>query len=137
MEFYSTPEAVMRYTGIRHSDLGLEDEEQLKAILRDLLREAKDLIDQDRNRDYHEEILDGKRDAVPPGINNIALRMVANMMAQAVMRRDTPIVRVDDFSFQMVDDQVFTNAIKKDLSKYPYKPNLGMIRVGSRRDEED
>lgn len=138
---YSSAEEVIRYTGIRPSDLDFEDDideeteeviksadEKLEELVKGWLIQIKDLIDQDRNRDYHEE------GEVPKGINHIALRMASNMVAQAVMRRETPIVRVDDFSIQMVEDQVFTNAIRRDLARYPMKPLLSFARV--RRKEE-
>lgn len=49
----------------------------------------------------------------------IARRIVANMVALAVMRRDTPIIRIGEFAVQMSNDSVFTIAIQKDLQKYP------------------
>ena len=124
--YYSNSDEVIAYTGIRPADLGLEDDEALAARLVAWLVQAKDLIDRDRNRDYHVET------AIPSGIHNIALRLVANMLAQARIRRDTPIVRVDDFAIRMVDDTVFTRAIQTDLRRYPAilpAPRFRIMRI--------
>ncbi len=144
---YSSPKKVIEYTGVRPQDFGLEDElneneevvetaeEKLESIIEGWLEQVKDLIDHDRNRDYHEEVEAGKRDKVPPGIEFVALRMAANMVAQANLRRQTPIVRHDDFSVDMVEDKVFTNAIKRDLARFPYKPNFKFIVPGGEEDD--
>ena len=138
---YSSPKQVISYTGVRPTDFGLEDDDyqtadkKLESLIKSWLVQVKDLIDMDRNRDYHQEVKKGKRTMVPSGINNIALRMAANMVAQANLRRLTPIVRHDDFSVDMVEDKIFTNAIKRDLARFPYKPNFKLIVPG--KDEDD
>lgn len=145
--FYSSVEDVLNYTGIRPADLGFKDdkddggdpedsgfrktaEDKLAAFIEARLIEIKDMIDRDRNRDYHAEI------NVPPGIHHIALRIMKNLMGHAVMSRSTPIVRVDDFTIRMVEDQVFTPAIKRDLRTYPAKPRLRMFRVSGKEREQ-
>lgn len=134
--FYSSPQKVIDYTGVTPADLGLRDDEEsgegwqsayekLFDIIGEWLEEVTDLINQDRNRDYRLE------ETIPPGIHNIAKRMVANMVAQAVLRRDTPLVKIDDFNVQMVEDKIFTDAIKADLSRYPAKAKFKITRVRS------
>lgn len=146
-EYYSSPEEVIRYTGIQPGDIGIQlvdgdgyesEEEKLKAVLENWLEQTKDLIDQHRNRDYHKEVEDGERDKIPPGIHHIALRIAANMVAVANMRRQTPIVKIDDFQVDMVEDKVFTKNIRRDLKLYPRKTTpqtFGMFVVNT--DPED
>ncbi len=129
-EFYSTAEEVMQYTGVKPGDLGLNEEQELKDVLEGWLIQIKDIIDRDRNRNYHQE-----GSEVPPGIDYIAMRVCANVIAQATFRRESTIVQVDDYKIQMVDDQVFTDAIKKDLSRYPKKPSFGIMVI--KRIEEE
>ena len=123
-EFYSTAEEVMQYTGVKPGDLGLNEEQELKDVLEGWLIQIKDIIDKDRNRNYHRE-----GSEVPPGINHIAMRVCANVVAQASFRRESTIVQVDDYRIQMVDDQIFTEAIREDLSRYPRKMSFGMTIV--------
>lgn len=124
-EFYSTAEEVMQYTGVKPGDLGLSEEQELKDVLEGWLIQIKDLIDRDRNRDFHKE--DG---GVPPGIDHIAMRVCANVVAQASFRRESTIVQVDDYTIQMVDDRVFTTSIRDDLKRYPRKARFGMTVIG-------
>ena len=134
-QFYSTADEVIQYTGVHPQDLGLESDEELKKVIEGWLVQIKDIIDQDRNRNYHQEVEDGKRTEVPPGINHIAMRVCANVIAQATFRRESTIVQVDDYQVQMLDDQIFTDAIKKDLARYPKKSRFGTMVI--RRVEED
>ncbi len=119
-EFYSTAEAAIKSTGTRKEDFGFTTDQQLTDWIEARLVEIKDMIDRDRNRDYHAEAAAGGQ-PVPPGIHGIALRMMSNHIGHAILRRTTPIIRVDDFSIKMIEDQVFTTAIKKDLKRYPKK----------------
>lgn len=128
---YSSAAEVISYTGVRPADFGLETDEALTSVIEGWLAQAKDLINADRNRDYSQEA------TVPPGINNIALRLVANMVAQAQFRRETPIVRVDDFNVQMVEDRVFTDGIRRDLARYPFKSQMRMVRMRQASELED
>jgi len=128
--FYSSVDDVIPYTGIKYGDLGLEDADELAVVIESNLKAAKSLIDQSRVRDYAQEVEDGERTVVPAGIDDIAKRMVSNMLANAVARRSTSTVRPEDLKV-MMDDVVITDAIKNDLSKYPKKLNLRIYRVRS------
>ena len=129
MAFYSTVEDVKQYTGIQPRDLNFDEESDLDTFIEARLIEIKDLIDHDRNRDYSKEVDAGERLIVPPGIHHIALRMMANLIGYAVVRRDTPIVRISDFAVQTIDDKIFTPDLKRDLSRYPMKASFRMMRV--------
>jgi hypothetical protein len=59
----------------------------------------------------------------------IARRIVANMVAFAVMRRDTPIVRIGEFAIQMSNDTFLTPAIQKDLQRYPRLSTVSLCPV--------
>jgi len=132
-KYYSSVDDVLQHTGMRIEDLGFMSEASARDWIENRLVEIKDLIDHDRNRDYHAEVGAGERDKVPPGIHSIALRIMSNMVGQAVLRRTTPIIKKDDFSVQLVEDRVFTEAIKKDLRRYLAKPRLRMFIPGGEK----
>lgn len=142
-KFYSSVKDVLEYTGVRPEDLGIKDfvppdeektaDEKLEEFIEARLVEIKNLIDVDRNRDYHSEVDSGRRDEIPPGIHHIALRIMKNLLGQAVVSRSTPIVRVDDFTIKMVEDQVFTKAIREDLRVYLAKPRFRFMRIGANK----
>lgn len=118
MDYYSTPQDVINYTGIEPKDLGLETEQELNNLIEKWLKGIKSLIDADRNRDYERE---GK---VPEGIHLIALRIASHLCSIAILKRDTPIVRLDEFTIQLVEDEIFTTAIQNDLKRFPAKPRF-------------
>lgn len=119
--FYSTVATVKRNTGIRFDDLDFVDEAELDSQIEEWLMDAKDLIDRNRNRNFHEET------EIPRGIHNIASRLAGNMVAQAKLRRETAIVHNDDYQQNFIDDRVMTAAIRKDLKLYPKKRTFGMM----------
>lgn len=133
---YGSVEDVLHLTGLRASDFSLEDDpeeeeegktadEKLEGMIYKWLVEIKDMIDHIKNRDYHEE------GEVPPGIHGIANRVASNMGAVAILRRETPIVKNEDFSISVTDDRVFTSAIRNDLAVYPSKPRFSLKVVHS------
>lgn len=130
-EYYSSPNDVIKYTGVRHEDFRLANSEDLTSMLEEWLVGIKNIIDEDRNRDFHQEVKTEKIDKIPPGIHWIALRIAANMVAQATIRRDSPILTVGEYAVKLVEDDVVTKSIKKDLQKYPFRPKIGITIPGS------
>jgi len=128
-KFYSSVDDAIKYTGAKRQDFGFNVDKDLKEWLEDRLVEIKSLIDADRCRDYHKEVDAGLREEIPPGIHGIALRMLNNAVGHALLRRTTPIVRVDNFSIRMVEDKVFTSSIKEDLKRFPAKPDFRFMVV--------
>ncbi len=124
MSHYSSAADVIQFTGVQPEDIGASNKAELETWITARLEEIKDIIDQDRGRDYHAE------GAVPKGIDHIALRIAGNLIGHAVMRRETPIVRIDDFTIRMIEDQVLTEAIQADLSRFPRKIRIKPFRVG-------
>lgn len=135
-KYYGDLEELKTVTGIRPEDLYFKDEEggktaeeKLDELLESWLVQIKDMIDQDRKRDYLKEYENGEREQIPPGIHFIALRIAANMIAQAMVRRDTPVLKVGEYAVKMAEENIFTNAIKKDLAKFPAKPRIKISKV--------
>jgi len=119
LEHYGTVESVLLYTGVKPADFGLTSttggdtaEQKLISLITGWLKEATDIIDRIIGGSY----LDS--DNVPPGLHNIAVRIVANMCAQAILRRETPVIRIGEFAVRMTDDTIVTPSIKRDLSRY-------------------
>lgn len=142
---YSTPEAVIADTGLRPRDMRIEEEnengdspeEQLKELIRGWLIEIKDIIDHHRGRDYHQEVEEGKRSKVPPGIHMIARQMAGNMVSVSQQRLKTPIVRQEDLSVITAMDSVLTNNVEKQLELFPRKARIGMKVMRKRKPDEE
>jgi len=134
--FYSTIEEVIILAGIKPVDFDFEDdlglvengrtaEEKLTALVTSWLVSVKNFIDHSRNRDYTQEVLDGSITEVPYGIHNIALRAASNMASLALLRRETSVQRVDIMT-RLKGDEVFTEALLRDLALFPAKPRFRM-----------
>lgn len=137
---YSTAVSVIEYTGVRPKDLSCDTSAELTTLVESWLLEIKSIIDSDRKRDFLSEA-GGNVGLVPPLVHNVAKRMCSNMVALAVLRRDTPIVKLNDFAVQLVSDQILTEEIKRDLSLIP-RGSVGsfplrMWRIRSAREIEE
>ncbi len=139
MDVYSSAEDVINYTGVEPGDFDLVDDvnngdtaqEKLNDLINGWLEGVTDIINRDRNRDFHQEVADGDLTEVPPGIHSIAMRMAANLAGLAVLRRETPITRHDDFTSMLASDEILTPALRAELSLYPKKREFGMKVVGA------
>jgi len=125
-DFYSTVAEVVAFSGAVPETLGLSDVADLNELIERWLVQAKDFIDRDRNRNFTTE------DAgVPASIDNIAMRMCANMIRSAERQRNRSVVEVEGGEQELTLDQawMFTAAIKADLRRIPSKPSFGLQRM--------
>ena len=116
-EYYSTPEKVITYTGVRPGDLNLVDEDggqtaenNLRDVLEMWLKEIKSLIDIYQGKEYE--------DPVPDGIHNIATRACAHHIANAKLRREQNVIRIDEYAQRSIQDFVLSNDIRRDLETF-------------------
>lgn len=58
------------------------------------------------------------KSAPPQGVQNAVLRIVANMVAQAKIRRQTGVLNISEYRQTLMPDTVFTKSIKEDLEVY-------------------
>ncbi len=110
---YGSVANVRIITGIRPSDFGFDTTDELDTWLTVKMDEIAQSIERDRNRtDFAAEgwelIIDG-----------IADRWGAAFVRFVMANRDTPIVRVDDFAVEMLQDEVPGEAIWTDLRRIP------------------
>ena len=104
---------VINFHGLKpkHLNLDKDDTEKLESIVSDWILQSQDLINMYTNRDYTDE-------TVRPAIQNICLRLTSNMVRLAVQNRDSPIIKVDDWTIQTVPSDIFTDDLKDDLRPY-------------------
>ncbi len=131
MSFYSTAEQVIRYSGATAHTLGLNDDSELFAQIETWLVQIKDFIDRDRNKDF------SALEDVPPAIENIAMRMCANMIRAAERQRTGSVVKMDATADALSpsDAAIFTEQIKRDLMRIPFRYNMRLSVVGGNNDD--
>lgn len=104
---------IINFTGVKPKHLNLEkdDDAKLEEIIGDWILQSQDLINMYTNRNYTD-------DNVRPAIQNICTRLTANMVTLAIQRRDSPIVKVNDWTINNVPSDIFTDDLKNDLKPY-------------------
>lgn len=89
--------------------LAKEDTTKMNEIITDFILQCEDLIKTYCNQPFTE---------TPKAIENICMRMVSNMITFTVQRRDTPIIKVNDWTISTVSSDIFTDDLKKDLEPF-------------------
>ena len=104
---------VINFHGLKpkHLNLDKDDTQKLAEIVSDWITQSQDLINAYTNRNYTDE-------TVRPAICNICLRLTSNMVRLAVQNRDSPIIKVNDWTIQSVPSDIFTDDLKEDLKPY-------------------
>ncbi|SDG74019.1 hypothetical protein SAMN04489735_100255 [Aneurinibacillus thermoaerophilus] len=120
-KYYSTIEDVIVYTGIEPVDLKLDTEEELHSTIETWLIQVKSLMDRITERDFHKELEDGKINEIDAGLHNIALRITANMVLQAQIRKQTSTIEKDSNLPQLLQSSIITQDIREELEQYKNK----------------
>ena len=104
---------VVNFHGLKPKHLNLEkdDTEKLEEIVSDWILQAQDLINVYTNRSYTDE-------TVREAVKNICLRLTSNMVSLAIQKRDSPIIKVNDWTIQNVSSDIFTDELKHDLKPF-------------------
>lgn len=104
---------VINFHGLKPKHLNLEkdDTEKLETIVSDWILQAQDLINMYTNRNYTD-------DTVRDAIRNVCLRLTSNMVSLAIQKRDSPIVKVNDWTIQNVPSNIFTDDLREDLRPF-------------------
>ncbi len=110
---YGSVANVRTITSIRPSDVGFDTDEELDTWLTVKMDEIAQSIERDRNRTDFAAI------NVNLIVDGIADRWGAAFVRFVMANRDSPIVRVDDFSVEMPQDEVPGEGIWTDLRRIP------------------
>lgn len=94
----------------QHFKLEKTDSVKLEEIVESIISQCEDLIKQYTNNQF-------KKD-VPKAVENVCLRLVSNMITFMIQRRDSPIIKVNDWNIQTVSSNIFTSDLKEDLEPY-------------------
>ena len=106
-------EEVKAFHGLKPQHLNLDktDVTGLETIVSEWILQAQDLINTYTNRNYTDA-------NVRPAVKNICLRLTANMINLAIQNRDSPIIKVNDWTVQTVPNTIFTDELKDDLKPF-------------------
>lgn len=123
-EFYSTIQDVLRDSGVDTADMGFKDiqngdtaQTQLETWVQSRLIEIKSLIDNERKRNFTQELANGEITEIPPCIHMIARRMGVMVVKNAKINRKSPVIKIDDYTVTILKEIVFTPDILADLKR--------------------
>lgn len=125
---------VINFHGLKPKHLNLEkdDTSKLESIVSGWIEQSQDLINTYTNRNYTDT-------TVRPAVQNICLRLTANMVNLAIQNRDSPIIKVNDWTISTVPNDIFTDELKEDLKPFikdssTEPDSIGVLAITGGRD---
>lgn len=111
VKYYCEPSDVIIVTGITIKTFRLDTEEALTNLVREWIGQASALIDS-----YTKTTQD--TDNLPLAIKNICIRVTANIVTFAESRKNSPLVKVNDWTVKTVPTEILTDDIREDLKPF-------------------
>ena len=116
VDLWISVDDVIAFHGLKPQHLNInkndkDADDQLAAIVTNWIIQSQDLINMYCNRNYTST-------TVRPAVQNIALRLTSNMVKLAVQNRDSPIIKVNDWTITTVPSDIFTDDLKEDLRPF-------------------
>ena len=99
------------------------DDTGLTQMLTDWILQCQDIINTYTNRNYTSA-------TVPPAVQNVLLRLVSNMCTLAIQRRDSPIIKVNDWNIQTISSDIFSDDLKDDLKPFVKDSSNDYTKIG-------
>ena len=140
VDLWISVDQVIAFHGLKPVHLGIKKDDtdadnKLEAIIQDWILQSQDLINVYTNRNYTSE-------TARPAVKNVCLRLTSNMVSLAVQKRDSPIIKVNDWSIQNVPSDIFTDELKEDLRPFvkdsSNEPNsIGVYAITGSDDDGD
>ena len=115
-DLWITAQQVINFHGLKPQHLNIskndaDADSKLEAIITDWIVQSQDLINVYTNRNYTSE-------TVRPAVKNVCLRLTSNMVSLSIQKRDSPIIKVNDWTIQNVPSDIFTDELKDDLKPF-------------------
>lgn len=112
-DLWITTTSVINFHGLKPKQFNLDKDDTtgLHNLLCEWIRQCQSLIETYTHRSYTPS-------TVIPAVQNILLRLVSNMVTLAIQRRDTPIIKVNDWTISTVPSDIFTDDLKEDLKPF-------------------
>ena len=113
VDLWITTNSVIQFHGLKPKNFNLEktDTTGLANIISEWIIQGQSLINTYTHREYTSL-------TITPAIQNVLLRLVSNMCTLAIQRRDTPIIKVNDWTIQNAPSDIFTDELKVDLKPF-------------------
>ena len=124
-DLWITTTNVINFQSLKPQQFGLQktDTTGLTSLLSDWILQCQDLINTYTHRSYTST-------TVPPAVQNVLLRLVSNMVSLSIQRRDSPIIKVNDWTVQTLSSEIFSDDLKDDLKPFIKDSSNDYSKVG-------
>lgn len=137
VDLWISVDNVINFHGLKPQHLNIKKDDtdadnKLEAIITDWIVQAQDLINVYTNRQYTSE-------TARPAVKNVCLRLTSNMVSLAIQKRDSPIIKVNDWTIQNVPSDILTDDLKDDLKPFikdssTEPDSIGVLAITGDRD---
>ena len=115
-DLWISVDQVIAFHGLKPQHLNIKKDDsdadtKLETIVTDWIIQSQDLINVYTNRQYTST-------TVRPAVQNVCLRLTSNMVSLAIQKRDSPIIKVNDWTIQNVPSDIFTDELRDDLKPF-------------------
>ena len=113
VDLWITTTNVINFQSLKPQQFGLQktDTTGLDSLLSGWISQCQDMINTYVHREYTST-------TVPPAVQNVLLRLVSNMVTLSIQRRDSPIIKVNDWTVQTLSSDIFSDDLKGDLAPF-------------------
>ena len=125
VDLWITTTNVINFQSLKPQQFGLQktDNTGLNNLLCEWIRQCQSLITSFTHRDY-------TPGTCPGAVQNVLLRLVSNMVTLAVQRRDSPIIKVNDWTISTISSDIFSDDLKEDLKPFVKDAGSDYTKVG-------
>ena len=120
-----TATQVIDFQGLKPKNLNLEktDNTGLENMVNEWILQCQSLIETYIHRTYSDS-------EVPGAVKNVLLRLVSNMVTLAIQRRDSPIIKVNDWNITTIPSDIFSDDLKGDLAPFVKDSSNDYTKLG-------
>ena len=125
VDLWITTTNVINFQSLKPQQFGLQktDTNGLNSLLSSWIVQCQDLINTFTHRQYSST-------TVPAAVQNVLLRLVSNMVTLSIQRRDSPIIKVNDWNIQTLSSDIFTDDLKEDLHPFVKDSSNDYSKIG-------
>ena len=125
VDLWITTTNIINFQSLKPQQFGLQktDNTGLASLLSDWIVQCQDMINTYTHRSYTSA-------TVPPAVQNVLLRLVSNMVTLSIQRRDSPIIKVNDWTVQTLSSDIFSDDLKHDLSPFVKDSSTDYSKIG-------
>ena len=125
VDLWITTTNIINFNGLKPKTFGLEKTNTtgLNTLLTDWIQQCQDMINTYTHREYTSA-------TCPGAVQNVLLRLVSNMCTLAIQRRDSPIIKVNDWNITTISSDIFSEDLKGDLAPFVKDSSNDYTKLG-------